>query len=58
MAEPLDYAPHFKTVFIDGNPSRDEVVTVLMRENGDDPRRTVKQLVPHEITIDGTYLLR
>jgi hypothetical protein len=55
VAKPLDYAPHFKTVFIDGNPSSDETVTVLMQENANDPRRTVKQLSPQEITIDGNY---
>jgi hypothetical protein len=55
VAKPLDYAPHFKTVFIDGNPSSNETVTVLIQENANDPRRTIKQLVPHEITIDGTY---
>jgi hypothetical protein len=55
VAKPLDYAPHFKTVFIDGNPSSNETVTVLMQENANDPRRTIKQLVPQEITIDGTY---
>jgi hypothetical protein len=51
----LDYAPHFKTVFIDGNPSSNETVTVLIQEIANDPRRTIKQLVPQEITIDGNY---
>jgi hypothetical protein len=55
VAEPLDYLPHFKTVFIDGNPNSDEVVLVTMRANGNDPRRTIKQLVSRDITVDGTF---
>jgi hypothetical protein len=59
VAKPLDYLPHFKTVFIDGNPDSNEVVTVMM-QGGNQPSRTdarfpSKRLVAEDITVSGTF---